>query len=174
MAGTEHLDLPQVRDHECADRLVDYLTKRPLYRQQGRASLQYGMYDFKRASLDVTGPLGNATNNIRYTSAEAVSQLRGVAWLVPLKKLVALSDAGVFLAVAAGNDGGDACSGSPSGADGVLAVAAEDRTDMSASFTNYGSCVGVYAPGLSPMDFHALLICSAAFAAALESSKALI
>jgi hypothetical protein len=36
--------------------VVDYLTKRPLYRQQGRASLQYGMYDFKRASLDVTGP----------------------------------------------------------------------------------------------------------------------
>lgn len=41
--------------------VVDYLTKRPLYRQQGRASLQYGMYDFKRASLDVTGPLGEAT-----------------------------------------------------------------------------------------------------------------
>lgn len=42
--------------------VVDYLTKRPLYRQQGRASLQYGMYDFKRASLDVTGPLGEARN----------------------------------------------------------------------------------------------------------------
>jgi len=42
--------------------VVDYLTKRPLYRQQGRASLQYGMYDFKRASLDVTGPLGEAAN----------------------------------------------------------------------------------------------------------------
>jgi iron complex outermembrane receptor protein len=41
--------------------VVDYLTKRPLYRQQGRASLQYGMYDFKRASLDVTGPLGEAS-----------------------------------------------------------------------------------------------------------------
>jgi subtilisin family serine protease len=60
-----------------------------------------------------------------------------------------LSDAGVFLAVAAGNDGADACGGSPSGADGVLAVAAEDRTDMSASFTNYGSCVKVYAPGVA-------------------------
>jgi subtilisin family serine protease len=60
-----------------------------------------------------------------------------------------LSDAGVFLAVAAGNDGADACGGSPSGADGVLAVAAEDRTDMSARFTNYGSCVKVYAPGVA-------------------------
>ena len=28
--------------------------------------------------------IGNATNNIRYTSAEAIGQLRGVAWVVPL------------------------------------------------------------------------------------------
>lgn len=41
--------------------VVDYLTRRPLFRQQGRASLQYGLYDFKRASLDVTGPLGEST-----------------------------------------------------------------------------------------------------------------
>ncbi|WP_246121592.1 S8 family peptidase [Actinoallomurus bryophytorum] len=59
-----------------------------------------------------------------------------------------LSGAGVFLAVAAGNNAGDACNGSPSGADGVLAVAADDRTDASAGFTNYGSCVKVYAPGV--------------------------
>jgi subtilisin family serine protease len=60
-----------------------------------------------------------------------------------------LTNAGVFLAVAAGNDGADACSGSPSGADGVLAVAASDKTDASASFTNYGKCVKVYAPGVA-------------------------
>jgi subtilisin family serine protease len=59
-----------------------------------------------------------------------------------------LTDAGVFLAVAAGNDGADACDGSPSGADGVLAVAASDKTDASASFTNHGKCVKVYAPGV--------------------------
>lgn len=28
--------------------------------------------------------IGNATNNIRYTSAEAIGQMRGVAWVVPL------------------------------------------------------------------------------------------
>jgi subtilisin family serine protease len=59
-----------------------------------------------------------------------------------------LSGAGVFLAVAAGNDGGDACDGSPAGADGVLAVAASARTDASADFTNHGTCVKVYAPGV--------------------------
>ena len=60
-----------------------------------------------------------------------------------------LTDSGVFLAVAAGNEGADACDGSPSGASGVLAVAASDRNDASASFTNYGSCVKVYAPGVN-------------------------
>jgi subtilisin family serine protease len=60
-----------------------------------------------------------------------------------------LTDSGVFLAVAAGNDGADACDASPSGADGVLAVAASDRTDASASFTNHGRCVSVYAPGVA-------------------------
>lgn len=60
-----------------------------------------------------------------------------------------LSGSGVFLAVAAGNDSADACTGSPSGASGVLAVAASDQTDASASFTNYGKCVKVYAPGVN-------------------------
>jgi subtilisin family serine protease len=58
-----------------------------------------------------------------------------------------LSGAGIFVAVAAGNDGGDACDGSPSGAGGVLAVAASSRTDASAGFTDHGRCVRVYAPG---------------------------
>ena len=59
-----------------------------------------------------------------------------------------LSAAGIFLAVAAGNDGADACDGSPAGADGVLAVAASDRTDASADFTSHGACVKAYAPGV--------------------------
>ena len=59
-----------------------------------------------------------------------------------------LTEAGIFLAVAAGNSGADACDGSPSGADGVLAVAASEQTDASASFTSYGKCVKVYAPGV--------------------------
>jgi subtilisin family serine protease len=59
-----------------------------------------------------------------------------------------LTEAGVFLAVAAGNAAVDACDGSPSGASGVLAVAASDGKDGSADFTNYGKCVKVYAPGV--------------------------
>jgi len=38
--------------------VVDYLTKRPQHKQQGLASFQYGSYNFKRSSLDVTGRPG--------------------------------------------------------------------------------------------------------------------
>ncbi|MDB6165612.1 MAG: fhuA 8, partial [Lacunisphaera sp.] len=37
--------------------VVDYLTKRPLDRQQGYATVGFGRYNFMRATLDTTGPL---------------------------------------------------------------------------------------------------------------------
>jgi subtilisin family serine protease len=58
-----------------------------------------------------------------------------------------LWNAGVFLAVAAGNDNADACNSSPAGAAGVFTVAASTRTDAKASFSNWGTCVEAYAPG---------------------------
>ncbi|MGH8883055.1 MAG: S8 family peptidase, partial [Stackebrandtia sp.] len=59
-----------------------------------------------------------------------------------------LNNSGVFLAVAAGNDGEDACNSSPASASGVMTVAASDKNDNAASFTNHGSCVETYAPGV--------------------------
>jgi subtilisin family serine protease len=58
-----------------------------------------------------------------------------------------LVNAGVFVAVAAGNDGSDACGTSPASAAGVATVAASDQSDARAWFSNYGSCVELYAPG---------------------------
>src|SRR2546422_5946381 len=58
-----------------------------------------------------------------------------------------LWNAGVFLAVAAGNDNADACQASPAGASGVYTVAASTKTDAKASFSNWGSCVEAYGPG---------------------------
>jgi subtilisin family serine protease len=60
-----------------------------------------------------------------------------------------LSKAGVFVAVAAGNDGADACNESPASASNVEAAAASASNDTRASFSNYGKCVDVYAPGVS-------------------------
>ena len=60
-----------------------------------------------------------------------------------------LAAAGVFTAVAAGNENQDACNVSPASASGVLTIAASDKTDTRASFSNYGGCVDTYAPGVA-------------------------
>jgi subtilisin family serine protease len=60
-----------------------------------------------------------------------------------------LANSGIFIAVAAGNSNANACNASPASAAGALTVAASDRTDTRASFSNFGSCVEVYAPGVS-------------------------
>ncbi|MEU0157424.1 S8 family peptidase [Streptomyces sp. NPDC006261] len=59
----------------------------------------------------------------------------------------AVADAGVLPVVAAGNDDSDACAVSPAAADGVVTVGASDRQDRETSFSNWGSCLSLYAPG---------------------------
>ena len=58
-----------------------------------------------------------------------------------------LWESGVFVAVAAGNDNADACHASPASANGAFTVAASEKTDAKASYSNWGSCVEAYAPG---------------------------
>ncbi|GAA1686960.1 hypothetical protein GCM10009765_40600 [Fodinicola feengrottensis] len=60
-----------------------------------------------------------------------------------------LAASGVFLAVAAGNDGADASGHSPAEAPGVFTTAASDNADHNASWSNYGSLVEGYAPGVN-------------------------
>ncbi len=59
-----------------------------------------------------------------------------------------LISSGVFTAVAAGNSSQNACNFSPADVSTALTVAASDRTDTKASFTNTGSCVDLYGPGV--------------------------
>lgn len=59
----------------------------------------------------------------------------------------ALSDSGVLPVVAAGNSAHDACDVSPAGADRVVTVGASDQGDRETSFSNYGRCVSLFAPG---------------------------
>lgn len=56
-------------------------------------------------------------------------------------------DSGVLPVVAAGNDAKDACQVSPASADDAIAVGASDRDDKEAGFSNFGSCVSLFAPG---------------------------
>jgi subtilisin family serine protease len=59
-----------------------------------------------------------------------------------------LTDAGVHVAVAAGNDGADACKSSPSSELSALTVGAtEADNDDVTDFSNIGKCVDIFAPG---------------------------
>jgi subtilisin family serine protease len=55
---------------------------------------------------------------------------------------------GVVAVVAAGNSGTDACRSSPARVAAAITVAATNSTDQQASFSNHGTCVDLYAPGV--------------------------
>ena len=57
--------------------------------------------------------------------------------------------AGVFYGVAAGNDYGNACDGSPASTPAATTVGATDNTDREASFSDRGSCLDLWAPGVN-------------------------
>lgn len=56
---------------------------------------------------------------------------------------------GIFLAVAAGNDGRDAQNTSPASEPSACTVGATTSSDGRASFSNYGRVVDIFAPGQS-------------------------
>ncbi len=55
----------------------------------------------------------------------------------------------VLAVVAAGNDNADACFSSPARAAGAFTVMATDSNDRMASFSNFGECAQIFAPGVS-------------------------
>ncbi|MET1086041.1 MAG: S8 family serine peptidase [Arthrobacter sp.] len=56
---------------------------------------------------------------------------------------------GITVVAAAGNDGVDACNASPARIPAAITVAATDINDNQASWSDYGSCVDIQAPGVS-------------------------
>lgn len=60
-----------------------------------------------------------------------------------------LTNAGVTVAVAAGNNTSDACGFSPARAPSAITVGSTTSTDAASSFTNWGSCLDLFAPGSS-------------------------
>ena len=78
------------------------------------------------ANMSVGGPNSTALNN-------AVT--RSIA-------------AGVTYAVAAGNENKNACNYSPAATPNAITVGATDQSDARAGFSNFGSCVDIFAPGV--------------------------
>ncbi|KAI8923805.1 peptidase S8/S53 domain-containing protein [Entophlyctis helioformis] len=54
---------------------------------------------------------------------------------------------GIAFAVAAGNENANACGGSPANSPWVMTAGAMDSTDRRASFSNFGGCLNIFAPG---------------------------
>ncbi|HEX3183373.1 MAG TPA: S8 family peptidase [Pyrinomonadaceae bacterium] len=58
-----------------------------------------------------------------------------------------LSNAGVPIAVAAGNSNTDACTSSPARAANAITTGSTTTSDARSSFSNFGTCVDLFAPG---------------------------
>lgn len=58
-----------------------------------------------------------------------------------------LSNAGVTIAVAAGNSNANACNSSPARAANAITTGSTTTTDARSSFSNFGTCLDIFAPG---------------------------
>lgn len=61
--------------------------------------------------------------------------------------VTAAVDAGVVVVVAGGNDNSDACGFSPAFVPAAITVGSTTSTDERSSFSNYGKCTDIWAPG---------------------------
>ncbi len=67
-----------------------------------------------------------------------------VNWLIKVA-----TDAGIIVVVAAGNDAINACDTSPASAPEAITVGSTElKNDSITSFSNFGPCVDIFAPGI--------------------------
>ena len=89
------------------------------------------------------------TNHIAGTPAVANMSLGGgLSRALNAAVARAVAD-GITMVVAAGNSNANACGASPASEPLAITVGATGSTDVRASFSNFGSCVDVFAPGVS-------------------------
>lgn len=81
--------------------------------------------------------------------AVANMSLGGGASTATDQAVTRMRNAGVTVVVAAGNDNGNACNYSPARSSSAITVGSTTSSDARSSFSNYGSCVNIFAPGSS-------------------------
>ncbi|KAJ3102533.1 subtilisin-like serine protease [Phlyctochytrium bullatum] len=114
-------------------------------------------------AVKVLGADGSGTNSgviagVNYVAQQGASgkvnaianmSLGGTASTALDNAVAAAIANGISFAIAAGNSAVDACNTSPARVAAALTVGASDSSDRIATFSNYGSCVDVIAPGVS-------------------------
>ncbi|WP_458779584.1 S8 family serine peptidase [Arthrobacter sp. D3-16] len=95
-----------------------------------------------------------AAHHAAGTPAVANLSLGGGASTAVDTAIQAVMNDRVTAVVAAGNSAVDACGGSPARVPAAVTVAASDSSDRQASFSNFGSCVDLYAPGVGITSTH--------------------
>jgi serine protease len=88
-----------------------------------------------------------ANNHVK--PAVANMSLGGGASTATDDAVTRMVNAGVTVAVAAGNDNSNACNYSPARAASAITVGSTTNTDARSSFSNYGTCLDIFAPGSS-------------------------
>ncbi|MDB5972420.1 MAG: family peptidase [Hydrocarboniphaga sp.] len=83
----------------------------------------------------------------RTLPAVANMSLGGAASTTLDDAVSSLINSGVTVVVAAGNDNADACNSSPARLPAAITVGATTSTDARASYSNYGTCLDLFAPG---------------------------
>ncbi|BAL91773.1 putative subtilase-family protease [Actinoplanes missouriensis 431] len=101
-----------------------------------------------------SGSLSDVIDGIDWVTAHAVhpavaNMSLGGDWSPALDSAVTRAiTSGVTFVAAAGNENSDASLGSPSGVPEAITVAASDRKDKRAPFSNWGRAVDLFAPGV--------------------------
>ncbi|MGL6290785.1 MAG: S8 family serine peptidase [Silanimonas sp.] len=88
-----------------------------------------------------------AANHVK--PAVANMSLGGGASTATDDAVARMTSAGVIVAVAAGNDNANACNYSPARAPSAITVGSTTTTDARSSFSNFGTCLDIFAPGSS-------------------------
>lgn len=91
--------------------------------------------------------VNDATSKGRIGKALANMSLGGIFNKATNQAVAAAVRAGLFMGIAAGNDGLPAALSSPASEKTACTVGATDKTDTRASYSNFGSVVDIFAPG---------------------------
>lgn len=101
----------------------------------------WGQWSWSYAALDWI-----ATSNIRPVVG---SMSLGGSGTPPAMRTAirAATNAGIIMVVAAGNENSDACDFSPAFVPAAIAVGSTDSLDRRSSWSNFGACTDIWAPG---------------------------